>query len=123
MKKRGFYWFGLSLLLLLTACSSHQPNLVRTHKPILNVVAALDPVLDIQLNSESFSIKNKSDNPLTVSYAVTWYDKQGVTQLFAQQQTEQQAIIQLDGKQHLRLPLTKPTAQSVNYRLFIDTPQ
>ncbi|TCK01470.1 uncharacterized protein YcfL [Volucribacter psittacicida] len=123
MKKTGLYWFGLSLMLLLTACGSHQPNLVHTHKPILNVVAALDPVLAIQLDHNSFRIKNKTDHPLSLRYAVTWYDKQGVTQLFAQQQTEQQAIIQLDGKQHLRLPLTKPTVQSVNYRLFIDTPQ
>lgn len=115
------YFYCLTVILALTGCATSSPNLVHTNKPILNITAELSPILSVDLQQQGARIENKSKQTVSFIYSVTWYDKQGVTQLYPQDKTEQQASLQLAPQQKVQLDFSKPTTASVNYRLYIAT--
>jgi len=104
--------------LVLAACSS-KPNLVHTHKPILNIEAALNPYIDASVSQHTAWVKNKSQQPLTVHYAVFWYAENGVTQPVNDKQEAFSASLLLQPQQKQTIELAKPTPESVNYRLYL----
>lgn len=104
--------------LVLAACSS-TPNLVHTHEPILNIEAALNPYIDASVTQRIAWVKNKSQHPLTVHYSVFWYAKDGVTQPINDKQEALNGSLLLQPQQKQTIELTKPSAESVNYRLYL----
>ncbi|PJG83838.1 YcfL family protein [Caviibacterium pharyngocola] len=100
---------------LLTACGSSAPNLVGTTKPILTIESNLAPLIEAEANSDSAWVKNTSDRPLSLDYGVFWYDKLGVTQF----EPNAFSSLYLDRAQKIAVPLARPTAESVNYRLYL----
>ncbi|MBF1240191.1 MAG: hypothetical protein HXM36_04110, partial [Haemophilus sp.] len=79
-------------VLFLTACSS-TPNIVGTNKPILNMTANLAPALDVDLSDNTAALKNKTTQQLNVLYHLYWYNTQGVTQVWPNQQESQSGNI------------------------------
>ena len=84
-------------VLFLTACSS-APNIVGTNKPILNMAANLAPALDVDLSDNTAALKNKTTQQLNVLYHLYWYNTQGVTQVWPNQQESQSAIFYCNHK-------------------------
>ncbi|WP_040975510.1 YcfL family protein [Necropsobacter massiliensis] len=109
----------IALGLLLTACgSTPAPNLVHSTKPILNMESELAALIDAAAEPDSAWIKNKSAQPVTVSYTFFWYDKNGVTQN-ADDTAASSPSVTLQQKQRTELELLRPTTESVNYRLYL----
>ncbi|TCP96884.1 uncharacterized protein YcfL [Cricetibacter osteomyelitidis] len=108
----------LFLTALLAACSS-QPNLVHTNKPILNIESTLNPNVDVSLHSSSATIRNTSDYALSINYLVTWYNANGITQLPDSVQDKQFQSFRLQAKEKITLQFTKPTNESMIYRLYM----
>jgi uncharacterized protein HI_0960 len=106
-------------LLGLAACSSKAPNLLGTDQPILNIAANLAPLVDVRTASNAAYITNKSQQQLKVFYHLYWYNAQGVTQLWPQQQESLAGNLVLQAKQQQMLSLAKPTPESTNYRLYL----
>lgn len=115
MKKLFLFYSAL----FLAACSSTVPNLVHTQKPILNISAKLAPFIDADVSADSAWIKNRSDKPIQVAYSQFWYDKNGVTQLYADNQEFIRKAVQLMPNQKTAVALEKPSAESQNYRLYL----
>lgn len=113
------YFYALSAVLFLAGCASQPPNLLHSHQPILNIEASLAPVLAVDLYPQRVIFKNKAQQTTSFSYTITWYDRQGVTQLFSGDKAEQQILFQLAPQQQIQLNLEKPTEASVNYRIYI----
>ncbi|PJG85044.1 YcfL family protein [Conservatibacter flavescens] len=111
--------FLIMLTALLAACSSPKPNLVHTDSPIVNITAELDPLVDVGASQNGAYVKNKTESMVSLRYLLTWYDKQGVTQLADYQTPEAWHALSLTPKQRYDIPLQRPTAQSVNYRLYL----
>ncbi|MCK3658414.1 hypothetical protein A4G18_06755 [Pasteurellaceae bacterium Pebbles2] len=118
MKKTLVICTALLAVLGLSACSS-QPALTHTHKPILNISAELNPLLDVSLSSTEAWLKNKSTQSLSVQYDVYWYDQNGVTQPFSDSQEALRRTLLLTPAQKHTIQLHKPTPQSENYRLYL----
>lgn len=112
MKKRISFLF---LTALLSACSATVPNVVSTTKPILNMEAALMPLLNVEVNERAAWVENKTDKQVSFSYVLFWYDKNGVTQL----EPAKFVQMQLNQRQKAGIEITPPTAESVNYRLYL----
>lgn len=112
MKKHISFLF---LTALLSACSATVPNIVNTTKPILNMEAALVPLLNVEVSERAASVENKTDQPISFSYGLFWYDKNGVTQF------EPVNFMQmyLNQRQKAAIGIAPPTAESVNYRLYL----
>ncbi len=109
----------IALGLLLTACGSTPvPNLVNSTKPILNMESELVELIDAAAEPDSAWIKNKSAQPVTVAYNFFWYDKNGVTQN-TDNSVANPPFVTLQKKQRTELELIRPTAESVNYRLYL----
>lgn len=107
------------LTALLTACGSSAPNLVHSQQPILNIEADLNPLIEADADADSAWVKNKSEHRVGVAYDIFWYDKNGVTQLTQDAKPQISSLIVLQPQQKAALDLTKPTAESVNYRLYL----
>ena len=92
-------------VLFLTACSS-APNIVGTNKPILNMTANLAPALDVDLSDNTAALKNKTTQQLNVLYHLYWYNTQGVTQVWPNQQESQSGniLLQPQEKKVFELP-------------------
>lgn len=105
----------LFLVSLVAACSAPPPNLVSTHKPILNIEADLAALIEADTTSHSVLIKNKTEQPLRLNYGVFWYDKNGVTQL----EPQNLSTLFLAEKQRVNIEMTPPSVESVNYRLYL----
>ncbi|WP_439239908.1 YcfL family protein [Lonepinella sp. BR2474] len=108
--------------LFLTACSS-VPSLTYTHKPILNIAAELHPLIEASVTAQSAWVKNKSAQQINVQYDVFWYDQNGVTQPVSLQQDQYRATLLLAPEQQQAIHLSKPTPESVNYRLYLQLKQ
>ncbi|MGQ0286432.1 hypothetical protein ACT2CV_04420 [Pasteurellaceae bacterium 22721_9_1] len=104
--------------LLLAACSS-KPNLVHTQQPILNISAELHPLIEAEVSSHSAWIKNKTGQNLGVKYDLFWYTENGVTQPVSTTQDQYSATLLLTPLQKQAISLTRPTPESVNYRLYL----
>ena len=102
---------------LLAACSAKMPNLLDTQRPILNIEAPVTAVADAGVNADSAWVKNKTEQSLNLAYSLFWYDKNGVT-TFSQEQPIWHRL-SLQPKQKQILTLTRPSADSVNYRLYL----
>ncbi|TYG35067.1 DUF1425 domain-containing protein [Lonepinella koalarum] len=109
--------------LFLVACGSSQPSLVHTHAPILNITAELNPLIDANATAQSAWVKNKSNQNINLQYDVFWYDKNGVTQPVSLQQEQYRANLWLAPEQKQAINLSKPTPESVNYRLYLQLKQ
>lgn len=102
---------------LLTACSAKVPNLLGTQSPLLNIEAPVTAVADAGVDTDSAWVKNKTEQPLNLAYSLFWYDKNGVTTFSQEQPTWHR--LSLQPKQKQILTLTRPSADSVNYRLYL----
>lgn len=113
---------GLAVSLLLTACASNPPSyLPNGTKPIINVEANVDPLINIDACGESLSIANKTEQVLSLAYKLFWYDKQGVSQGQTSDMGEKTLWqkLWLEPKQKAKITLQKPTAESAKYRLYV----
>ena len=105
-------------VLFLTACSS-APNIVGTNKPILNMAANLAPTLDVDLSDNTEASKYKTTQLLHVFVLRYWYNTQGVTQVWPNQQESQSGNILLQPQEKKVFELPKPSTESTNYRLYL----
>lgn len=113
------YWGAVFSALLLTACGSNPSSYLPIEtKPIVNVEAQIAEAVEIKACSEKLSLTNLSEIPLAVAYKLFWYDKNGVTQTFSESEQRWQTVW-LEVKQEQAIPLTKPTVESVNYRVYL----
>lgn len=112
-------FFLFAIVLLLASCSAQKPNLVSTQEPILNIAANLAQSIEANAGAHSAWVKNKSQQPIAFNYNLYWYDENGITQLFSTQQEKYQSALLLQPQQKAEINLTKPTAESVNYRLYL----
>lgn len=108
----------LFVIALLAACSA-SPNLVHSKDPILNIESALYPYVDVSLHRESATVRNTSNYELPINYLVTWYDKNGVTQLQDGISDEKFSLLTLQAKEKTTLTFIRPTEESINYRLYM----
>ena len=102
---------------LLAGCSAKAPTLLNTQSPILNIEAPAAERLEAGVESDSAWVKNKTEQPVNLVYRLFWYDKHGVTVM-----AEEPAIwhrLALQPLQKQPLTLARPTADSVNYRLYL----
>ncbi|MDY6216388.1 YcfL family protein [Actinobacillus porcinus] len=104
--------------LFLAACST-TPNLVKTHSPILNIDVAINPFIDAAAQSHEAWVKNTGQQPLQLHYDLFWYSENGVTQPASQTQDAFSGSLLLQPQQKQTIELTKPTPESVNYRLYL----
>lgn len=114
MKKSISLFF---LTALLAGCSAKAPMLLNTQSPILNIEAPAAESVDAGVDSDSAWVKNKTEQPVNLVYRLFWYDKHGVTVM-----AEEPAIwhrLALQPLQKQPLTLARPTADSVNYRLYL----
>lgn len=114
----------LFLTALLSACSSQAPNVVHTQEPILNIAADVNPMIDAQVGSHSAWVKNVTDQAFNLAYQQFWYDKNGVTQVYGEGASGEfyKGLLHLEPKRKTDIVLKKPTAESVNYRLYLYLP-
>lgn len=113
------YWGAVFFALLLTACGSNPSSYLPIEtKPIVNVEAQIAEVVEVKACPEKLSLTNLSEIPLAVAYKLFWYDKNGVTQTFSESEQRWQTVW-LEVKQEQAIPLTKPTVESVNYRVYL----
>lgn len=117
MKKLALIaFFGLCL----TACSSKPVSYLPTGtQPIVNVEAPLSEQLDVNAEPLVFKLKNRTEQPLKVVYKLFWYDKEGVTQTRAPDDRSPWLNFWLEPKANTEVRLTPPTAESVNYRVYL----
>lgn len=116
MKKSLFLFF----LVLLTACSANRENyLPHSTTPIVNIEAPLNEQLKVAAESRQFKLQNLTDGALEVLYTLYWYDQNGVTQSLTPNEKATWHSIQLPPHKKIEQPLSKPTAESVNYRIYL----
>lgn len=117
MKKLALIaFFGLCL----TACSSKPVSYLPTGtQPIVNLEAPLSEQLDVNAEPVVFKVKNRTEQPLKVAYKLFWYDKEGVTQTRDPDDRSPWLNFWLEPKANTEVPLTPPTAESVNYRVYL----
>ena len=106
----------LFLTALLAACSS-APNFNGTHKPLLNMEAAAAERAEVSLAQDQATVTNRTNLPLSLAYAVFWYDKIGVTS-DGQDQPRWQ-LLNLQPQQTQQLPIVRPNPESENYRFYL----
>lgn len=109
--KKGFFAI---FTLILTACSSIPSSYLSTDdKPIVNIEAPADKLVDISAKSEMFTLTNITEHALRLYYMLIWYDQSGVTQ------TESRHTALLQPYQQLKIALTKPSSDSLRYRVYL----
>lgn len=114
--KKCFSLFWVTAL--LAACSANPPtNPLAAKYPILNIEAPAAARVEAGVNRDDAWLKNKTNRPVTLSYSLFWYDKNGVMALVEEQPTWHALTLQPMQKQ--TLTLSRPSADSVNYRLYI----
>ncbi|KGQ69793.1 hypothetical protein A1D23_11815 [Chelonobacter oris] len=115
---KGFFSV-LSVSLFLAACSGSPPRYLADSRPIVNIDSAIAPVTDVNAGATRLSLTNLSRQLLTLQYRITWYDKDGVTQLSDWSQPPQWAQLSLQPQQTEQIGLEKPTVNSLNYRIYV----
>lgn len=111
MKKGFFAIFPL----FLTACSSIPPSyLPQKSSPIVNIEAELAENISVQAKPSRVILSAHKAQQL--AYKLFWYNAEGVSQTTEEAPWQQ---LSLQEKAQLELPLTKPTAESENYRIYL----
>ncbi|MGR3807638.1 YcfL family protein [Pasteurella testudinis] len=105
--------------LFLAACSSAPPRYLADKQPIINLDSHIAAVTEVDAASSQVSLSNLSQQLLALQYQITWYDKDGVTQLSDWSQTPQWKWLLLQPKQREIIGLEKPTLSSSNYRIYV----
>lgn len=104
--------------LLLTACSHNPASYLPTGtQPIVNIEAQIHDQIELEAHTDRLSVKNRTHNALVLFYKLFWYDQFGVTQSVSDTLPWQE--IGLNAGQKRALELTKPTEESVNYRIYM----
>ena len=78
-----------------------------------------DRALDVDLSDNTAALKNKTTQQLNVLYHLYWYNTQGVTQVWPNQQESQSGNILLQPQEKKVFELPKPSTESTNYRLYL----
>lgn len=106
--------------LFLTACGSNPNSYIKPQsKPIVNVEAQVNDLVKIEAESENLTLTNQTEQHLNLLYKLYWYDKNGVTQSFNPSDKQAWQNLWFLPKQHLTVPLIKPTEESQNYRVYV----
>ncbi|AUI66390.1 MULTISPECIES: YcfL family protein [Glaesserella] len=106
--------------LLLTACASNPPSYLPSgNTPIVNVEENVAKMVDVVAKSTELTLTNQSEQPLSLSYKLFWYDKTGVTQTLNGEEHSAWQSLLLEPKQRQAVALDKPTVESENYRFYL----
>ena len=104
--------------LFLTACGSNpQSYITAKSRPIVNVDARLNPVLEVNAKSDNLSVKNFSEQAVNFAYKLFWYDDKGVSQMADTENSWKP--VTLRAKETMKVELLKPTEESENYRVYL----
>lgn len=115
---KRFFLIALSVV-VLAACSSAPPRYLADNQPIVNIDAGVASAIEVNAGASTVSLSNISQQLIALQYQITWYDKDGVTQLRDWSQLPQWHGLQLQPQQRETLGLEKPTLSSSNYRIYI----
>ena len=109
----------LACTMLLVACSSAPPRYLADDRPIVNIDSAIASQTEVDATTKRVTLSNLSQQLLALQYQITWYDKDGVTQLNDWSAEPQWSKVLLQAKQKETVELEKPTETSTNYRVYI----
>lgn len=106
--------------LFLTACSSKPVSyLPEGSDPIVNIEAPLAEKVDVSAKPLALELHNRTEQAQAMQYKLFWYDKNGVTQSFEENDRSPWLNIWLEPLAKMAIPLTKPTPESANYRAYL----
>lgn len=108
-----------ALCFLLVACSSAPPRYLVSPTPIVNIDSTIASEIDIHAGDVSVRLQNLTHKLLQLQYRITWYNKDGVTQLENWDQPINWAHVTLAEEEQVSIHLSKPTVDSHNYRIYI----
>ncbi|EXI63186.1 hypothetical protein MHD_03380 [Mannheimia granulomatis] len=106
--------------LFLTACTGKPVSyLPKSASPIVNIEANIADHIELETDDKRFATTNLTEFPLNIAYKLFWYDKDGVTQSFSNTDSTPWQYLWLQPKQKQFVTLTKPTPESISYRLYL----
>ncbi|QIM67127.1 hypothetical protein A4G16_06945 [Mannheimia granulomatis] len=106
--------------MFLTACAGKPVSyLPKSSSPIVNIEANIADHIELETDNKQFATTNSSEFPLNIAYKLFWYDKDGVTQSFNNTDSTPWQYLWLQPKQKQFVTLTKPTPESISYRLYL----
>lgn len=107
--------------LFLTACGSNPQSYITAKKePIVNIEAAINNVVQVTAKSDKLHITNMTNEQLNVAYKLFWYDQNGVSQFFADnQESSGWQNVWLKAQESRAVSPVKPTDEAVNYRVYL----
>lgn len=115
-------------LLGLTACGSNPTSYLEPQaEPIVNISEALAHSVEIEAKPDLLRLRNLTEQTQRLRYTLIWYDALGVTQTAAQtldfrddnMLKAQWQWLELFAQSEQSIELQKPTAESVNYRIYL----
>lgn len=115
-------------LLGLTACGSNPTSYLEPQaEPIVNISEALAQSVEIEAKADLLRLRNLTEQTQRLRYTLIWYDALGVTQTAAQtldfrddnMLKAQWQRLELFAQSEQSIALQKPTAESVNYRIYL----
>lgn len=115
-------------LLGLTACGSNPTSYLEPQaEPIVNISEALVQSVEIEAKADLLRLRNLTEQTQRLRYTLIWYDALGVTQTAAQtldfrddsMLKAQWQRLELFAQSEQSIALQKPTAESVNYRIYL----
>lgn len=115
-------------LLGLTACGSNPSSYLEPQaEPIVNISEALVQSVEIEAKADLLRLRNLTEQTQRLRYTLIWYDALGVTQTAAQtldfrddnMLKAQWQWLELFAQSEQSIELQKPTAESVNYRIYL----
>ena len=118
----------LCILIGLSACGSNPASYLEPQaEPIVNISSALAETVAIDAKADLLRLRNLSDQTQRLRYTLIWYDALGVTQSVARtldfrddnMLEAQWQTLNLFGRSEQNIKLQKPTAESVNYRIYL----
>lgn len=118
----------LCILIGLSACGSNPASYLEPQaEPIVNISSALVETVAIDAKADLLRLRNLSDQTQRLRYTLIWYDALGVTQSVARtldfrddnMLEAQWQTLNLFGRSEQNIKLQKPTAESVNYRIYL----
>lgn len=105
---------------VLTACSSNPVSYLPTGtKPIVNIELPLAEQVEVTADPFLLKVVNLTVQPLNIQYKLFWYDKQGVTQTLDPSDRTPWYSFWLEPRAKTEVNLSKPTLDSVNYRVYL----
>lgn len=123
--KKGLLFLAL---LGLTACGSNPSSYLEPQaEPIVNISEALVQSVEIEAKADLLRLRNLTEQTQRLRYTLIWYDALGVTQTAAQtldfrddnMLKAQWQRLELFAQSEQSIALQKPTAESVNYRIYL----